>query len=76
MIPIKINNFSWRVLAMEEGENSQNMAVALDFLAETREEARIREAAMKKKATGKYDSKVRPRKMQEGDLVLKSRIGS
>lgn len=61
---------------MEEGENSQNMAVALDFLAETREEARIREAAMKKKATGKYDSKVRPRKMQEGDLVLKSRIGS
>ncbi|XP_057444433.1 uncharacterized protein LOC130736649 [Lotus japonicus] len=59
-----------------EGENSANMEVELDLLSETHDEARIREAAMKQRAAANYDLKVRPRAMQEGDLVLKKRIGS
>lgn len=43
---------------LEEDKNSQNMVVALDLLAETREEERIREASMKQRATRNYDSKV------------------
>lgn len=62
---------------MHEEENDHNMAVVeLDLLSETREEAKVIELAMKQRAVKKYECKVRPRKMQEGDVVLKRRTGS
>ncbi|XP_057431999.1 uncharacterized protein LOC130724727 [Lotus japonicus] len=76
MLPAEIDNNSWRIAPRLEGENSSNMAVELDLLSETREEARVREAAMKQRAAARYDPKVCPRAMQEGDLVLKKRTGN
>lgn len=61
---------------MHEEENDQNMAVELDLLSETREEAKVIELSMKQRAVKKYECKVRPRKMQEGDVVLKRRTRS
>lgn len=62
---------------MHEEENDHNMAVVeLDLLSETRDEAKIIEHAMKQRAVKKYECKVRPRKMQEGDVVLKRRTRS
>ncbi|XP_057452735.1 uncharacterized protein LOC130744576 [Lotus japonicus] len=76
MLPVEINNSSWRTAPQFEGQNPSNMAVELDLLSETRDEARIRKSAMKQRAAAKYDTKVRPRAMQEGDLVLKKRTGN
>ncbi|XP_057444146.1 uncharacterized protein LOC130736324 [Lotus japonicus] len=76
MLPAEIDNSSWRTAPRLEGENSSNMAVELDLLSETREEARVREAAMKQLIAARYDTKVRPRAMQEGELVLKKQTGN
>ncbi|XP_057432291.1 uncharacterized protein LOC130725047 [Lotus japonicus] len=76
MLPVEIDNLSWRTAPRLEGENQANMAMELDLLSETREESRVREAAMKQRVAGKYDSKVRPRAMQVGDLVLKWQTGN
>ncbi|XP_057432313.1 uncharacterized protein LOC130725074 [Lotus japonicus] len=46
MLPVEIDNSSWRTEPRLEGQNSSNMAIELDLLSETREEARVREAAM------------------------------
>ncbi|XP_057452361.1 uncharacterized protein LOC130744188 [Lotus japonicus] len=75
MLPVEIDNSSWRTAPRFEGENSSNMAVELDLLSETHNEARLRDAAMKQRAAAKYDTKVKPREMQVGDLVLKKRTG-
>ncbi|XP_057418416.1 uncharacterized protein LOC130712607 [Lotus japonicus] len=76
ILPMEIDNNSWRTSPQFEGENPSNMEVELDLLSETRHEARIREATMKLRAAAKYDMKVHPRAMQEGDLVLKKRTGN
>ncbi|XP_057418426.1 uncharacterized protein LOC130712618 [Lotus japonicus] len=75
MLPVEIDNSSWRTTPKFEGKNSSNMAVELDLLSESHNEARLREAAMKQRAAAKYDTKVKPREMQVGDLVLKKRTG-
>jgi hypothetical protein len=47
------------------------MAVSMDIIDEVREQAHIREFAAKQRAARRYNSKVAPREMKEGDLVLK-----
>ncbi|XP_057432312.1 uncharacterized protein LOC130725072 [Lotus japonicus] len=69
MLPVEIDNSSWRTKPKFEGENSSNM-VELDLLSETHNEAHLREAAMKQRVAAKYDTKLKPREMQVGDLVL------
>ncbi|XP_057452532.1 uncharacterized protein LOC130744357 [Lotus japonicus] len=54
MLPVEIDNSSWQTAPRFEGENSANMAVELDLLSETHDEARIRNAAMKQRAAAKY----------------------
>jgi len=43
----------------------------MDMIDEIREEVHIREFAAKQRATRRYNSRVIPRSMKEGDLVLK-----
>jgi hypothetical protein len=43
----------------------------MDVIDEVREQAHIREFAAKQRAARRYNSKVAPREMKEGDLVLK-----
>jgi hypothetical protein len=52
-------------------ENKVGLAVIMDVIDEAREQAHIREFAAKQRASRRYNSKVTPREMKEGDLVLK-----
>jgi hypothetical protein len=47
------------------------MAVNMDVIDEVREQAHIREFAAKQRAARRYNSRVTPRELKEGDLVLK-----
>lgn len=42
-----------------------------DLVDELREDAHVREFVAKNRASKRYNSKVKPREMQEVDLVLK-----
>jgi hypothetical protein len=43
----------------------------MDVIDEVREQAHIREFVAKERAARRYNSKVTPREMKEGNLVLK-----
>jgi hypothetical protein len=51
--------------------NEVGLAVSMDVIDEVREQAHIREFAATQRAARHYNSKVAPREMKEGDLVLK-----
>jgi hypothetical protein len=51
--------------------NEVGLAVSMDVIDEVREQAHIREFAAMQRAARRYNSKVAPREMKEGDLVLK-----
>jgi len=48
----------------------------MDMIDEIREQACIREFATKQRAARRYNSKVIPREMKEGDLVLKQVVAA
>jgi hypothetical protein len=52
--------------------NEVGLAVSMDIIDEVQEQAHIREFAAKQRAARSYNSKVTPREMKEGTLVLKS----
>jgi primase-polymerase (primpol)-like protein len=51
--------------------NKVGLAVSMDVIDEVREQAHIKEFAAKQRAARRYNSKVAPRDMKGGDLVLK-----
>jgi len=53
--------------------NEESLAVNLDLISEFRDQSRIREAAYKARASRRYNTKVRPRSFQKGDLVWRMR---
>nr|KYP33112.1 Transposon Ty3-I Gag-Pol polyprotein [Cajanus cajan] len=71
MIPIEIAEPSVRTTAFSEEESDQGRRIDLDLIAETRERARINQAATQRRAAFKYNTKVNPRDFVVGDLVLK-----
>jgi len=52
-------------------ESNDERKVNLDLLDEVREEARIKAEALKMRVEYKYSSKLRPRKFQVADLVMR-----
>jgi hypothetical protein len=54
-------------------ENKQSLMVNLDLLPEVREDAALRNAAGKIKVAQRYNSRVKPRSMMAGDLVLRKK---
>jgi len=48
----------------------------MDMIDEIREEAHIRESATKQREARRYNSRVIPRSMKKGDLVLKQVVAS
>ncbi|KAJ1398050.1 hypothetical protein SESBI_31388 [Sesbania bispinosa] len=58
-------------LEMLEEDNANERRVDLDLLPEVREAAHVREFACKLRAEKKYNSRVVPRKLKTGDLVLR-----
>ncbi|KAJ1400256.1 Ribonuclease H superfamily [Sesbania bispinosa] len=71
MIPIEIMEPSFRTTTFQEEKNDEDRRAELDLLPEIRENAHIRELACKQRAERRYNSKVVPRKLKVGDLVLR-----
>ncbi|XP_016195666.1 uncharacterized protein LOC107636688 [Arachis ipaensis] len=71
MIPVKISQGSVRTTYLDEDTNDQTREAELDLLEEVREESRIRHEAMQQLTRRKYNTRVRPRTLQQGDLVLR-----
>ncbi|MCI00899.1 gag-pol polyprotein [Trifolium medium] len=75
MIHAEVNTPCWRQMNTSQETNSEAMAVNLHLLDEVREVAHLREITVKRRAARKYDSRVVPRELKEGDLVLKRPMG-
>ncbi|XP_025640747.1 uncharacterized protein [Arachis hypogaea] len=71
MIPVEISQGSVRTTYLDEDTNDQTREAELDLLEEVREESRIRHEAMQQLTRRKYNTRVRPRTLQQGDLVLR-----
>ena len=71
MIPVEIQESSPRFLNFVAEESNEERKVNLDLLDEVREEARVSAEAVKRRVERRHNSKVRPRRFQEGDLVMR-----
>jgi len=67
MFPVEIDTPTWR----RDNFSEEGIAVSMDIIDEIREHAHIREFFAKQRAARHYNSRVIPREMKEGDLVLK-----
>ncbi|XP_057724147.1 uncharacterized protein LOC130940113 [Arachis stenosperma] len=70
MIPVEINEQSPRVSFYDEVGNIKGHKEELEQLPEVREQAQIREAALKQRVTNRYNKKVIRRSFIPNDLVL------
>ncbi|XP_057426101.1 uncharacterized protein LOC130719494 [Lotus japonicus] len=73
MLPVEVENQSWRVANRNEEENNDNLIANLIMLPELQREAHLRNETRKLRVARKYATKVVPRKMKAGDLVLRER---
>ena len=70
MIPVEIQENSLRFQNFGVEKSNEERKVNLDLLDEVREEARIKDEALKRRVEYKYSSKLRPRQFQVADLVM------
>ena len=71
MIPVEIQESSPRFLNFIAEESNEEQKVNLNLLDEVREEARVSAEAVKRRVERRHNSKVRLRRLQEGDLVMR-----
>lgn len=71
VIPVEIGEPTIRTEAFKADWNNEALKINLDLLEEAREMAHLKEVACKQRVARKYNTKVVPRTMREGDLVLK-----
>jgi len=73
MISVEIGEHSLRRQTLDLDLNKESLLVGLDLISELRDKCKIREEACKMRVTRRYNSKVKPRSFQEGDLVWRMR---
>jgi ribonuclease HI len=71
LIPIELEIPTYRVANYDENENEQACRTTLDLLEERREMAATKNAIYKQRSEKYYNKKVRPRRFQPNDLVIK-----
>jgi len=71
MLPVKIDTPTWRRDNFMEEANQIGVKCTMDMIDEIWEAAHIREFAAKQRAARRYNSRVIPKSMKAGDLVLK-----
>jgi len=71
MIPMEIQESSPHFQNFVAEESNEERKVNLDLLDEVREEARIKDEALKKRVEYKHNSKLKPRQFQVADLVMR-----
>ncbi|XP_057418257.1 uncharacterized protein LOC130712437 [Lotus japonicus] len=76
MIPVEIQDMTFRVAAYEENQNRENVLVDLNLADEVKAEVRLREAAVKQRSERRYNTRVVHRSMKVGDLVLRRKAKS
>ncbi|KAL0311123.1 UNVERIFIED_CONTAM: hypothetical protein Sangu_2407000 [Sesamum angustifolium] len=69
--PAKVGELNWRVKHYDLEANEQSLRINLDFVEEVKERASVRAAMYKARMAKAYNSKVRPKNFQVGDLVLR-----
>jgi len=69
MIPVEIGEPSLSRQTLDLDLNKESLLVGLDLINELRDKCKIREEACKTWATRRYNSKVKPRSFQKGNLV-------
>ena len=74
MLPVEIQHTSWRANNYSDEVNDVNMMMRLDLLPEVREAAKVKTYATKQLAARRYNTKVIPRSLKLGDLVLRKRM--
>ena len=71
MIPVEIHESSPHFLGFMAEESNEERRVKLDLIDEAREEAKIKAEAVKRRVERQYNSKVKIRQFQFGDLVMR-----
>ncbi|KAL0378351.1 UNVERIFIED_CONTAM: hypothetical protein Sradi_3140600 [Sesamum radiatum] len=71
VLPAEIGEETWRIRSYNSQRNSESRREDLNLMEEKREAARRRVYIYKSKMAKAYDSRVRPRKFEVGDLVLR-----
>ncbi|KAK4410118.1 hypothetical protein Sango_0084800 [Sesamum angolense] len=69
--PAEVGKLNWRVKHYDLEANEQGLRMNLDFVEEVRERASVRAAMYKARMAKAYNSRVRPRNFQVGDLVMR-----
>ncbi|XP_057434469.1 uncharacterized protein LOC130727374 [Lotus japonicus] len=71
MIPVEVQDVTFRVATYNEEQNDMNRLVDLNLAYETQAEVRLRQAVVKQRSERRYNTRVVPRQMEVGDLVLR-----
>ena len=71
MLPVETIVPSHRRIHYNPEENEELLLMSLDLIEERRNDAALKAAAHKQKVAALYNSKVKHRSLQEGDLVLR-----
>jgi len=69
MIPVEVGEPSLWQLTLDLDLNKESLLIDLDLINELRDKSRIREETCKIRAVKRYNSKVKSRNFQKGDLV-------
>ncbi|XP_050241072.1 uncharacterized protein LOC126689967 [Quercus robur] len=71
VIPAEVHMANHRVMSYEEKDNEEQLRLNLDLIDEVRTEAEHRAAKYKNLMARQYDARVKPRRFNIGDLVLR-----
>ena len=71
MVPVELNPPSHRRLTYDQPTNEQLLLETLDSVKERREKAQLRVAAYQQKIARYFNFKVREKKFNMGDLVVR-----
>lgn len=72
MILVEVNTPTWRRMNFNNNLNKEGLSNLVDLVDEIRTMSQVREFATKQRTDGRFNTRVRPKRFQEGDLVLKS----
>ena len=71
VIPVEVHMANHRVMMYQDKDNTEQLRLNLDLIDEVRMDAEHRTAKYKNLMARQYDSMVKPRRFNIGDLVLK-----
>jgi len=69
MIPVKLGEASWRRQHFDKPSNDIKFREDLDLIYEIREDVQVREEEAKQRVALCYNTRVRERAFQKGDMV-------